>query len=226
MSLRIMSNLTLCLISLGIIGGITECLCESILVNEGNSALLSCINKPINGKLVTVRWGKDDGIFIAQKFVSKVEHYVIEGKYSIDDEMKYLKINNIQPSDRGEYKCTAEIDGEKNDKNDNILQHAITLNVNTSHQGEMGNATNGMEEQTGGSFQWYIVVVVVIVVVLVIISIVLIVVLIRRRRRAQSVRRQSSRKTDQIYKPVTSNQPPPKRGRKARNKSDRKGYTV
>ncbi|XP_070548426.1 uncharacterized protein [Ptychodera flava] len=220
-----MANVRLCLISLGIIGGITECLCESILVNEGSSALLSCINKPIDGKLVTVRWGKDDGIVIAQKNVSRVEHYVIEGKYFIDDEMKYLKIDNIEPSDQGEYTCTAEIDGEKVDKN-NILQHTITLQVNTSHQVIMGNATNGEEKETGGSFQWYIIIVVIVIVALVIIFIVVTVVLIRRRKATQRVRRRSSRKTDQIYKPVTSNQPPSKRGRKARNKDAREGYAV
>ncbi|XP_070550416.1 uncharacterized protein [Ptychodera flava] len=149
----------------------------------------------------------------------------MEGKYSIDDEMKYLKIDNIESSDQGEYTCTAEVDGEKIDKN-NILQHTITLQVNTSHQVEMGNATNGVGKETGGSFQWYIIIVVIIIVALVIIFIVLTVVLIRRRKATQRVRRRSSRKTDQIYKPVTSNQPPPKRGRKARNKDAREGYAV
>ncbi|XP_070548626.1 uncharacterized protein [Ptychodera flava] len=207
-----MSNFTLCLISLGIVGGIPTCLCETILANEGSSARLTCINQQFQGKVVTARWGKDGGIFIAQKFESGVEHYVTEDKYSIDDDMMYLNIHNIETSDEGKYICKAEIDSEKPEKDDTILHHTIELLVSTR-----------MQKQTGGSLPGYAVFILVIVVVLVInVVVVLAEIAIRRRKKSRS--NQRSPQSDQIYKPVSSGNQ--KDGRKLRNKGEWKGRTV
>ncbi|XP_070548495.1 uncharacterized protein [Ptychodera flava] len=197
---------------------------ESFLVNEGRSVQLPCLNnlnKPIDGKLLTVKWEKNDAIFIAKKFESGVGHYVMGDRYSIDEEMKTMKIDNIKSSDEGNYTCTAEIDGEKQQ----ILQYTVELLVNTSQPSAVGNTTNGMEKQTGDSLSRHTIYIVAAIVggVLIIIIVVLLVVLIRRRKR---LKKNSRGKTvsDQIYKSVTTNEP--KGGRKARNKGGRKGYTV
>ncbi|XP_070548532.1 uncharacterized protein [Ptychodera flava] len=186
-----MLKFTLCLISLGMVVGIQTCLCETFLVNEGSSTKLTCINQSFRGKLVTVSWGKDGGVFIAQKFVSGVVKYVMEDKYFIDDNMMYLKIGNIEYSDQGKYTCKAEIDSENHDEDDVILHHTIELLVSKSELVDIGNATHGMQKQTGSSFAGYAVCITIIVVLCVIV-VVLVVIITRMKK---------------TYMPVTSDSP-------------------
>ncbi|XP_077985878.1 uncharacterized protein LOC144440382 [Glandiceps talaboti] len=98
---------------------------HTISVDVGASVNLPCLVQAKDVPIVTVRWGRKDDSFIAQKLNSGRVKYVEDKKYLIDDAMTMLTIFNVTPSDEGVYTCAVEL----NTTEDSIEQHITSLTV-------------------------------------------------------------------------------------------------
>ncbi|XP_077985851.1 uncharacterized protein LOC144440358 [Glandiceps talaboti] len=136
---------------------------HTIAVDVGASVNLPCLVQAKDVPIVTVRWGRKDDSFIAQKFHSGSEKYVEDNKYLIDDALTMLTIFNVTPSDEGVYKCAVELNTTK----DSIEQHITSLTV-------LKNAGDAHSEASDGSLgelygiPIYIIIIVLVAVVIIV----------------------------------------------------------
>ncbi|XP_077985623.1 uncharacterized protein LOC144440198 isoform X1 [Glandiceps talaboti] len=167
---------------------------NTVNANVGASVNLSCLAMATDDKIVTVRWGRSDDSFIAQRFVSGVDKYVEDGKYSINEAMTFLIIYDVEIPDEGVYKCTAELDKSE----DNIVQHSTTLQVvvytEKSHSEE---SKDQQKELFGLPFLIAIVIIVSgILAIIVVVGVLFCVVRLCRRRRGHKQGNKDSKESD------------------------------